>query len=87
MTPLIQPADVSWNKTVKSSIKRQWPKWMALTKQQHELTKSGAIKRSAYDLVAKWCLNVWNELSKKKIINSFKQCNLVKKKTTAMTLN
>ncbi len=24
MTPLIQPADLSWNHSVKSSIKRQW---------------------------------------------------------------
>ena len=47
---------------------------------EHELTKSGAIKRPAYDLVAKWCLNEWNELSKEQIINSFKQCNLGEKK-------
>jgi hypothetical protein len=76
MTPLIQPADLSWNRSVKSSIKRQWSEWMAAPKDSIELNKSGAIKRPSYALVAKWCLRAWKELPKKQIIDSFAFCNM-----------
>jgi hypothetical protein len=78
MTPLIQPADVSWNKSVKTSVKNQWREWIRgkTPGTPENYTKSGYLKRPSYDTVALWCLNAWNELSKAQIIDSFWQCGL-----------
>jgi hypothetical protein len=76
MTPLLQPADVSWNRSVKASVKRMWSEWIASPKGPKDMTKSGALKRPSYALVAKWCLQAWEDLPPKQIIDSFKYCNL-----------
>ena len=74
MTPLLQPADISWNYVVKNKIKSFWREWMA-----EEIEKSRTderIKRPSYALICKWCLDAWVELDKSLIINSFKYANL-----------
>lgn len=76
MTPLLQPADVSWNKTVKRSVKRQWREWI-------ETKVSGIsdkVKRPSYLEVAHLCLNGWREVSTEQIRKSFYQCGLGDKK-------
>jgi hypothetical protein len=78
MTPLIQPADVSWNRPIKASIKRQWNEWFEGPKQKNEFSKTGKLRRPSYTKVAKWCLNAWNELDVELIKKSFKNCNLDK---------
>jgi hypothetical protein len=76
MTPLLQPADLSWNRSVKSSVKKQWSEWMGSPKDPKELNKKGIAKRPAYALVAQWCLKAWKELPTKQIIDSFLYCNM-----------
>jgi hypothetical protein len=76
MTPLLQPADVSWNKSVKTSVKRQWREWMDRTLGPEDYTKFGNLRKPSYSTVAEWCLNAWKELSTEQIIKSFKQCCL-----------
>lgn len=75
MTPLLQPADVSWNRAVKESIREQWSEWLESPKDSSYYTKNGNLKRPSYALVAEWCVNAWNQLSTETIIKSFVYCN------------
>ena len=76
LTPIIQPADVSWNKLVKSRIKHFWRDWMDEPKTEADFTPDGNLKKPSYALVAEWCLTAWNEIPIQQIKDSFKQCGL-----------
>jgi hypothetical protein len=56
MTPLIQTADVSWNKSVKASVRRQK---MDFRVHHEDYTKSGYLKKPSYECVTNCCLNAW----------------------------
>ena len=73
---LLHLADLSWNRSVKASFKKQWSEWMRAPKDQNKLNKKGNVKRPSYALLANLCLNAWNELPKQQIINSFTACDL-----------
>lgn len=75
MTPILQPADISWNRTVKSKILNLWINWITV---QIETMPLEDIKRPSYTQVAEWSLQAWNEVSKEIIIDSFAYCNLSK---------
>ena len=78
LTPLVQPADVSWNRSIKSKVRQYWVEWKASPKTPEELNKSGEPKRASYSLVAEWCLKAWQEMDSTFIIRSFEKCGLGK---------
>jgi hypothetical protein len=49
MTPLLQPADVHWNKSFKSSMKERWLQWLA--EGGEEYTRGGKRKSASYEMV------------------------------------
>jgi hypothetical protein len=57
MIPLLQPADVSWNKSVKTSVKKQWREWMDRPIGTDDCTKSGNLRKPSFSTVTEWCLN------------------------------
>ena len=72
MTPLLQPADISWNRLVKHKIKGFWQEWI----ETQIRTGVEPIKKASYPLIAEWCLNAWESLDREVIIKSFKYANL-----------
>jgi hypothetical protein len=66
MTPILQPADVSWNRSLKSNVNNYWVQWF----DAQTCNLEDKVKRPSYKTVAEWCLNAWNELDRQLIIKS-----------------
>ena len=75
MTKLLQPLDISVNKSFKSRIRLNWEKWMNQDKK--EFTKSGRRKRATYAEVCKWVIDSWNYITSDTIRNGFKKPGLI----------
>ena len=75
MTPLLQPADIPWNRLVKHKIIRYWREWM---EKQLQSSEDGKVKRPSCVQIAEGGLRGWEELDKNLIINSFKNANIGK---------
>lgn len=52
MTPILQPADVHWNKPFKTAMREKWLHW--LTEGEKEFTRSGRRKSASYEMVVTW---------------------------------
>ncbi|XP_054167207.1 uncharacterized protein LOC128964604 [Oppia nitens] len=76
MTPLLQPADVSWNRPIKAKISAKWREWMDLEKTTEDRTKKGNLRPPSHRLIAEWCRDAWKELPSDAIKRSFNECNL-----------
>ena len=74
MTCVLQPCDVSWNRSMKSNVRQQWGEW--LEKGQEEFTRSGKRKRARYDTVATWVVKAWDEVPQEMIAASFVKCGI-----------
>jgi hypothetical protein len=72
MTSVLQPMDVSINKTFKDRLKQQYLTWIA--DPAREVTEPGKIKRAAPSEVAQWVLAAWKAIPESIIIRSFKKC-------------
>ncbi|CAG8841736.1 45406_t:CDS:2, partial [Gigaspora margarita] len=66
LTLIIQPLDMSINKSFKDRLKKKWHLWISNSKFQ--LTKQGNLKRPSYE--------VWNNISAEMIIKLFKKCSI-----------
>ena len=49
MTPVLQPADVHWNKPFKTTMREKWIQW--LSDGEVEYTCSGKRKSASYEMV------------------------------------
>ncbi|RWS23637.1 pogo transposable element with KRAB domain-like protein [Leptotrombidium deliense] len=78
MTPLLQPADVSYNKSFKSIMKGLWSKWFTV-----ESENNTRVRKASYSLVAEWVSEAWKQLDTQMVINSFKQCGVAKDAQTS----
>ena len=74
MTSLLQPCDVSWNKSMKSKVRKSWNEW--LEDGEQAFTRTGKRKRASYDTVAKWVVEAWEQVPRDLITNSFVKCGL-----------
>ncbi|RWR99058.1 pogo transposable element with KRAB domain-like protein, partial [Dinothrombium tinctorium] len=74
MTPILQPADVCYNRSFKSKLKELWSSWMAEQVKNNEPDQK--IKKATYATVAEWVKEAWMSIKKDQIINSFKTCGV-----------
>ena len=70
LTSIVQPLDVCINKPFKDRLREKWHLWMS--KGEFQLTKGGNLKKSGYDLICQWILEVWDSIPTEMIIKSFK---------------
>ena len=96
MTPLLQPADVSWNKPFKSLMKEKWLEW--LNEGEEEYTRSKKRKSASYETVVHMS-DCWKSISedliKKSLLNVeyvilqilyIQDCNLSLKMVKTITM-
>jgi hypothetical protein len=72
MTSVLQPMNVSINKSLKDRLRQQYLTWIA--DPARELTQTGKIKRAAPSEVTQWVLAAWKAIPESIIIRSFKKC-------------
>jgi hypothetical protein len=72
MTSVLQPMDVSIDKSFKDRLRQQYLTWIA--DPAHELTENGKIKRTTPSEVARWVLAVWKAIPESVIVRCFKKC-------------
>ena len=74
-TNLLQPADISWLKSIKNKYREKWNKWFLESDKLY--TKNGNIKSPGYGKCIQWISEIWAELNADIIMNSFSQCGIV----------
>lgn len=78
MTKLLQPLDITVNRSFKCKIRGKWEKWM--TEELKEYTKNGRMKRASYTTVCEWIADSWKNISAKTVIKGFRKAGLPHKK-------
>jgi hypothetical protein len=77
MTPLLQPADVVWNKPFKTKMRQRWIDWLA--EGEKEFIKSRKCKSASYKLICRWVSQSWSEITADLICKSFADCGITKR--------
>eukprot|EP00117_Sycon_ciliatum_P000639 scpid87539/ scgid6626/ len=80
MTPLLQPCDISWNKSLKSLVREQWEEW--LESGEIEFTRTGKRKRASYVTVAEWVVSNREKAPASLNTQSFVKCGLTPPEST-----
>ncbi len=75
LTKVLQPLDLTTNKSFKGHVRKHWETWMA--SENHSYTKNGNMKRASYEEVARWVSQAWREVSPDTIKSGFSQAEII----------
>lgn len=78
MTNLLQPADVSWMRSIKLMFKQKWQTW--LIEGEKSFTRNGNMRSPGYALAIQWISEIWTALDAELIKKSFDLCGITQSK-------
>ena len=73
-TKFLQPADVSWNKSLKNKLSDAYDEWME--KGEHEYTAGGNMRAPSLELVCTWIRDSWGLITRDMVAKSFVSCGI-----------
>ncbi|KAH9382650.1 hypothetical protein HPB48_023203 [Haemaphysalis longicornis] len=71
-TSLLQPADVFWNKSFKSSLRRTWEAFM----QKREKTPQGHLRKISRQDALHFVAEAWSSVPEETVTRSFRGCGI-----------
>ena len=74
LTKLLQPLDISVNRTFKASMRVLWEEWMSSG--EHSFTKTGRLRRATLTEIAQWVLSAWDSVSVTCVTNGFRKADI-----------
>ncbi|MCG8431977.1 MAG: hypothetical protein MJA29_12505 [Candidatus Omnitrophica bacterium] len=75
LTKLLQPLDISVNRSFKQHVRMSWEQWMC--DGEHSFTKTGRQRRASYALVAEWIVDAWKKVPISAIVNGFRKSEML----------
>ena len=75
LTKIVQPLDISVNKSFKAKLRNTWEEWMMSG--DHTFTKTGRQRRVDFVTITKWILESWNTIPTSTIINGFIKAGII----------
>lgn len=74
LTSMLQPLDVSLNKSFTDCMCQQWNMWM--TNGEKSFTKGGLMCAASLDVLCDFMIKLWENVKSETVIKSFKKCRI-----------
>jgi len=75
LTKILQPLDISVNRSLKAKLRKTWEEWMISG--DHTFTRTGRQRRVDYVTIIEWILEAWNTIPTSTIINGFIKAGII----------
>lgn len=73
-TGLIQASDVSWNKSFKANVQREYDNFVI--RSTTDMTETGKFPKLSFTTSSRWIARSWDSITEDQILKSIKQCGV-----------
>lgn len=76
MTKMLQPLDISVNRSFKAVLRHLLENWMS--NGDHSYTTTGRLRHATFSEVANWVATAWDSVSERIIVNGFLKAEIIR---------
>lgn len=85
LTNLLQPADVSWFRSLKNTYQKKWCNWL-IRGDNKTFTPAGNMRSPGYAQSIEWITEAWLNFEENILVSSFSQCGITSSTNLHQTL-